>query len=230
MAGIGSLPTPNLENYAVIQALQQADMMRQLLVKSFRTPISTLQNQPLKTYSLDSTDTTDGVSIDLVDNSNTTYAVELSGTNGIDVNYANGDIEIDASTIGSRLDAIEADYLTASSITNLTLTQLQHNTRITQARTKADTALTDIAALQNAAAALPATSSVESKLSLGGGTMTGDINLNGNRILDVPDPSQASDPANKAYVDAREAAMRNDLVTKLGNAFSQIKINNTDVC
>ena len=95
-----------------------------------------------------------------------------------------------ASTIGARIDAIEADYLTASSITNLTLTQLQHNTRITQARTKADTALADIAALQTAVAALPTTSSVETKLSLSGGTMTGDINVDGNRITDVPDPSQ----------------------------------------
>ena len=88
--------------------------------------------------------------------------------------------------IGARLDAIEADYLTASSITNLTLTQFQHNTRITQARTKADEALADIAALETAVAALPTTSSVEGKLSLAGGTMAGDIHLDGNRILGCP--------------------------------------------
>ena len=202
------VPTPNLDNYAVIQALQQADADATTDRQDLQNQISTLQNQPLKTYSLDSTNTTDGVSIDLVDNSNTTYAVELSGTNGIDVNYANGDIEIDGSTIGARLDAIEADYLTASSITNLTLTQLQHNTRITQARTKADTALADIAALQAAVSALPTTSSVDSKLPLSGGTMTGDLNMGGRTITDVPDPAQDSQVANKSYVDAREAAMR----------------------
>ena len=59
--------------------------------------------------------------------------------------------------------------------------------------------------------------------------MTGDLDLAGNRITDVPTPAQDSEVANKAYVDAREAAMRGDLVTRPGNAFNQININNTDI-
>ena len=58
------VPTPNLDNYAVIQALQQADIDATTARQNLENAITTLQNQPIKTYNLDSTETTStGVSI-----------------------------------------------------------------------------------------------------------------------------------------------------------------------
>lgn len=44
-----------------------------------------------------------------------------------------------------------------------------------------------------------------SGLPLSGGTMQGDINMNGNDIVNLPTPTVASNPATKAYVDAAGA-------------------------
>ena len=88
------------DNYVVIQDLQQADIDATTARQNLQNAITTLQNQPLKTYSLDSTDTGDGFTPIgcWITATSSPLASELSGTNGIDVNYANGDIEI---TIGT---------------------------------------------------------------------------------------------------------------------------------
>ena len=178
---------------------------------------------------MDSTNTTDGVSIDLIDNSNTRYPIEVTGANGITINYANGDIEVDGASLDARLDAIEADYLTAGSITNLTLQGVQHDNRITAAKTLADANEAAITALQTAVAALPTTTDVNNRLPLVGGTLTGDLNLNGNVVTGLGQPQQTTDAATKSYVDARETALRNDLVSNASSLFSQLNINNTDL-
>lgn len=45
-------------------------------------------------------------------------------------------------------------------------------------------------------------SALDSKLALSGGTMSGNLNMAGNPILNLPYPTNANDPATKSYVDS----------------------------
>lgn len=45
-------------------------------------------------------------------------------------------------------------------------------------------------------------SALDSKLALSGGTMSGNLNMAGNPILNLPSPTNANDPATKSYVDS----------------------------
>ena len=66
------------------------------------------------------------------------------------------------------------------------------------------------------------------RFSASGGTLSGAINMGNHRINNVGAPIAATDAATKKYIHDRETAMRSDLVTKLSNAFTQVKINNSD--
>jgi hypothetical protein len=54
-------------------------------------------------------------------------------------------------------------------------------------------------------------------LSLCGGTMTGDINMSGNSILNLAYPTSASDAANMQYVMDIETGIRTDLTTHIND-------------
>jgi hypothetical protein len=76
------------------------------------------------------------------------------------------------------------------------------NTLVAGAPAALDT-LNELAAAidDNGSYASTVTASLASKLSLGGGTMTGDIIMSNNKIMDLAQPVSNSDAANKIYVD-----------------------------
>lgn len=68
------------------------------------------------------------------------------------------------------------------------------------------------------------------KLPLAGGTMLGSINMNGNRILSLPTPLAAAEPATKSYVDAIQTIVGklfSDMSGALGTAGTSSAYNVT---
>jgi hypothetical protein len=62
------------------------------------------------------------------------------------------------------------------------------------------------------------TKSLDAKLDKSGGTVTGEIDVNQNRILNVGNPQETSDAINKKYVDDRFAISRRNLQLKVNKA------------
>ncbi len=58
-------------------------------------------------------------------------------------------------------------------------------------------------------------------LLLSGGTMTGPLNMNSNRIINLPTPSSDSEPSTKGYVDK----VKSDVLTELDKEVSPLKVN-----
>lgn len=95
--------------------------------------------------------------------------------------------------------------------------------RVTTAQTTADTALTS--AWSATVTANNAMTTASGALQRSGGTMTGNLSMGGNRITDVGAPVEASDAANKAYVDQQIGGISN----RVANVERQARINTQGV-
>ena len=137
-------------------------------------------------------------------------------------------ITIGAAAIETSIADIEADYLVHADKDELESEITAIEQTVANFSATASTLSADVAAIQTALSALPSAADVATRFSASGGTLSGAINMGNHRINGVGAPVENSDAATKKYIDDRETAMRNDLVTKLSNAFTQVKINNSD--
>ena len=236
-----STPYPDISGDAAITALQAADTglntdieAVEADIASLQTDVGNLQALPSKTYSLGTAGIQGGgdgftPGIWLKDNGGILTGVNFNGVGAIAVAEGVNGITIGAAAIETSVANIEADYLVNADKVELETDITALEQTVSGFSATASTLSTDVAAIQTAIAALPSASDVAERLSAAGGNLTGAINMGANRIHNLADPGTATDAANKKYIDDREVALRNDLVSKGSNAFAQVKINNTDM-
>ena len=218
-------PAPDISNYPVIEGLQQAITNSDAIRQEIQNRLSTLEGQPRKTYSLSNL----GSQIILSDNHNNEDRITFAGAGGITVGKSGDELVVSASSLSSSISAIEADYLTSTDRLALVQKDDQQQSDIdalTQA-TNANTA--NVGSILDAIDALPTASELADRLSSSGGTLTGNLNMGGNLITDLPDPSNPKDATTRGFEDDREARVRNDLVSKVGTTLQSIKMNNSNL-
>tara|TARA_R110002012_G_scaffold163971_1_gene326379 strand:+ start:2286 stop:4328 length:2043 start_codon:yes stop_codon:yes gene_type:complete len=235
-----STPYPDISSDSAITALQTADTglntdieAVEADIASLQTDVGNLQARPAKTYSLGTSATQgagDGITpgIWLKDNGGVLTGVNINAAGSILVAEGANGITIGAAAIETAIADIEADYLVTADKVELESEITAIEQAVAGFSVTASTLSADVAAIQTALSALPSAADVAERFSASGGTLSGAINMGNHRINGVGAPVENSDAATKKYIDDRETVMRNDLVTKLSNAFTQVKINNTD--
>ena len=111
-------PAPDISNYPVISALQQANADAGIARQNLQNAISTLEAQPRRTYNL----TSSGSDIVLTDSLNNEDRIEFEGANGISVSKVGDKFTIDAAALNTAVTAIQSDYLDSSDLSSLTTT------------------------------------------------------------------------------------------------------------
>lgn len=233
-------PEQNIATDPAVVALQNADTATgntiltiesdittlQAAVSSNDTDITALQAQPHHTYTVgtgtSTSNTTPGIY--LVDEGGTTTGLTINGSGDVGVTDGASGITIDITAAESRITAIEGNYLTSTD-----RTQLESDiTAIETTIADYSTVLSNISTLQTNVAALPTFTDIAPSLDGDGAQLFNSINVQNNRIRNVASPSDPADAASRAYVDGREAVIRNDLVSATGGSVSHIAITNSN--
>ena len=233
-------PDQDISVDPVITALQNADSAASSSISSIEsdiaalqaavsgndTDIAALQAQPHHTYTIGTAtatgNTTTGVYI--VDEANVSTGVTISGAGNVGVNEDADGITIDIAAAEQRIAGIETDYLTSTDKAALESDITAIETTIANYAT----VLSDINELQTDVAGLPTFADLALNLDADGAQLLGAINVQDNRIKNVATPTTSTDAATRGYVDGRESAIRNDLVSKTGGSVSHILITNSN--
>ncbi len=225
-SAIAALQNANTTTSSSISSIENDIAALQLAVSGNDTDITALQAQPHHTYTIGTASTTSNsnTGIYIVDETNASTGVAISGAGNVEVaDDANG-ITINISAAEQRISEIEADYLTSADKTSLESDITAIETTISDYAT----VLSNISALQTDVAALPTFSDLSVNLDAEGAQLFGAINVQDNRITNVATPTNSSDAATRGYVDGRETVIRNDLVSKTGGSVSHILITNSN--
>ena len=225
-SAIAALQNANTTTSSSISSIENDIAALQLAVSGNDTDITALQAQPHHTYTIGTASTTgnSNTGIYIVDETNASTGVAISGAGNVEVaDDANG-ITINISAAEQRISEIEADYLTSADKTSLESDITAIETTISNYAT----VLSNISALQTDVAALPTFSDLSVNLDAEGAQLFGAINVQDNRITNVATPTNSSDAATRGYVDGRETVIRNDLVSKTGGSVSHILITNSN--
>ena len=225
-SAIAALQNANTTTSSSISSIENDIAALQLAVSGNDTDITALQAQPHHTYTIGTASTTgnSNTGIYIVDETNASTGVAISGAGNVEVaDDANG-ITINISAAEQRISEIEADYLTSADKTSLESDITAIETTISDYAT----VLSNISALQTDVAALPTFSDLSVNLDAEGAQLFGAINVQDNRITNVATPTNLSDAATRGYVDGRETVIRNDLVSKTGGSVSHILITNSN--
>ena len=222
-------PAPDISNYPVIEGLQQAIANSDAIRQEIQNRLSTLEGQPRKTYNLSNVDAPIGVDVVLTDNTNAQTKVNFTGLNGLECLKNGNSINIDAGSLQADITEIQNDYLKAADLNPLISADQQHQSDIAALTLATNTNTANVGSILNAIDALPTASELAERLSSAGGTLTGNLNMGGNVITDLPDPSDATDATTRGFEDDRELRVRNDLVAKVGTTLQSIKLNNSDL-
>ncbi|OUW76900.1 MAG: hypothetical protein CBD74_12650 [Saprospirales bacterium TMED214] len=225
-SAIAALQNANTTTSSSISSIENDIAALQLAVSGNDTDITALQAQPHHTYTIGTASTTgnSNTGIYIVDETNASTGVAISGAGNVEVaDDANG-ITINISAAEQRISEIEADYLTSADKTSLESDITAIETTISDYAT----VLSNISALQTDVAALPTFSDLSVNLDAEGAQLFGAINVQDNRITNVAVPTNSSDAATRGYVDGRETVIRNDLVSKTGGSVSHILITNSN--
>ena len=224
-------PYPDISGDAAITALEAADTGLSNDIQAVQTnldnAVATLQSLPHLTYSVSSATTATGVDLVLTDSTTATTSVGFTGLNGLVVLKNGDDINIDAGSLQSAITAIQADYLKASDLNPLTAedSALAYDIGELQTLTASHTA--SIANAQAAIAAAPSLSDVQARLSLAGGALTGQLDMAGNALRNLPTPTAGSDPTTKAYVDGVDTDIRANHIKRTDGILESVLVNNS---
>ena len=137
------------------------------------------------------------------------------------------DINIDAGSLQSAITAIQADYLSAADLNPLTAEDSALAYDITQLEAVVNGHTASISNVQSAIAALPSLSDVQARLSLAGGALTGQLDMAGNALRNLPTPTAASDPTTKGYVDAVDTDIRANHIQRTDGILEAVFVNNS---
>ena len=217
-------PDPDISNYPVIGALQQANIDAAVLREQIQNRITTLEGLPRKTYGLRSS----GSDIILTDSTNNEDRIPFAGAGGITVSKSGDNMLVDGSSLASSIATIQNDYLKAADKTELTEVDSQQQSSINALTAATNTNTANIGTIFNAIDQLPTAAQLGERLSAAGGTLSGNLLMDGHRISGAGNPVDDGDVTNLGYEDDREARMRNDLVSKVGTTLQSIAFNNND--
>ena len=139
-----------------------------------------LENEPHKVYKLEIDNSI--VGIKLTDELGYKSNVPIVATDGLSVINQNGAITIDASSLKNSLQNISDTYTNPKQRSELQASDAQQVSRISALETAPKVSITEFENLLSTVNALPTQDELEAKLSLTGGEMTGQLNMNNNRI------------------------------------------------
>ena len=226
--------TSPLQSDATIVALQQTvatlDSTLTTNTTSLQSQITAAAAQPHHVYELKA-DAQNRIYLE--DDDGTINSISVVGQNGVTATTANNTLTIEANALLTTVNAINADYLTASDKTTLETedqslqTQIDAITAVPKA-TQAELQQLDTT-LTTAIGTLATQTSVALKLPLAGGTLTGDLSLSGNQITNVGAPTANGDAANKQYIDTFKTEVANTYVRADAPTFDSIVIQKLDV-
>ena len=226
---ITALESATDENATDIYYLDMSLATLQMAVYGNDQDIAALQAQPHHTYTLGTATATgqgDGFTpgIHLVDENGTSTGLNISGAGDVAIIEGANGITIGIAPAEARIQAIEDDYLTSSDKTSL-------ESDITAIETTLSTYATvqsNISTLQADLAGRPTMADITPLVDSTGARMFNELNVQDNRIKNVATPIDAADAAPRSYVDARETAIRSDVLPVTGGTVGSLNILNSN--
>ena len=234
-----AVPNPNLNNQQVIIDMKAVDTALeaeidalQVDVAAAQGDITALQGQPHHTYTIGTSTATgqgDGFTpgIYMVDEGGTATGLTVTGVGAIAVADGANGITIAAASIESTLSTIQADYLTSLDKTELQTSIETNEASITAVEDTQASLLNTLSTVSATVDDLPSLAEVQSRLSLAGGALTGQLDMAGNRLRNLPTPTSGSEPTTKSYVDAVDTDIRSNHIKRTDGILESVLVNNS---
>ena len=185
-----------------------------------------LENAPLRQLQID-TDY-NSRSIVLNDSEGANSAIEFKGVNGINVTANYGCVTIDGELLRQSVENLVATSGTASAISSLSARTLDNETSIAALISETKVTPSEFSGLQQIVNALPTRAEFNQKVGMNDAVFSADISLLNNKITDVALPTDATDVANKQFVDLLRTYADNTFVSKSASTLNNISIQKSD--
>lgn len=213
---------------ALKNTIDSNDSARQNDISAINIAITALESQDNHSYTIGTaTKQLEGEGINpgiwLKDEKGRSTGLSITGDGSVNVSEDQHEIVISAQAIESAIDAIERDYLTSLDKSELQTSINAINSTIAGFTYPSATAFADLETFVNS---LPTHTELNNRLSLNGGTLSGDINLSGYRVRNVAAPINSGDTARKQEVDELRTYLDNTFFKKTNGTLQNVKIQN----
>ena len=209
---------------AVVNGLQTNVNVRFSTTDSRLTALETEEHQ---VYDLEIDNSPLGIK--LVDQGGLKTNVEITGKNGVSVTNDYGKLCFDGAQLLDRITAVENDYLTSVDKQSLENTAAQLQQQITAVNAKETVSPAELSELSNQVQALPTFVAVDSKLPLSGGQLSGELNLDNNKIRALGAPIDPTDAARLADITNALITVSNQYIPKNNPVFNGIDVQRNDI-
>ena len=209
---------------AVVNGLQTNVNVRFSTTDSRLTALETEEHQ---VYDLEIDNSPLGIK--LVDQGGLKTNVEITGKNGVSVTNDYGKLCFDGSQLSNRITAVENNYLTSVDKQSLENTAAQLQQQITAVNAKETVSPAELSELSNQVQALPTFVAVDSKLPLSGGQLSGELNLDNNKIRALGAPIDPTDAARLADITNALITVSNQYIPKNNPVFNGIDVERNDI-
>ena len=192
-------------------------------ISTLTARVSSIESDPGRSYTLSTP-----AGIRLISNDNLQSDVSITATDGINVQFGTNSIAFDASAMQSSVIALQ-DEIGAKALQS-DLSSFASTTTANEATLSAEISAntTAINSLTSVVNTLPTQSQLSATLPLSGGSMTGPLDMAGQKTINVPAPFSPGDAVNRQYVDDFKTLVASTYATKNGSTFSSLSINTSD--
>ena len=189
--------------------------------------LAALEHEDHKVYDLEIDNSPLGIK--LVDQGGVKTNVGITGKNGISVTNDYGKLCFDGSELLNRITAVESDYLTSVDKESLENTAAQLQQQITAVTAKETVSPAELSALSDQVQTLPTFGAVNNKLPLSGGQLSGELNLDNNKIRSLGAPVDPTDAARLADITNALLTVSNQYIPKNNPVFNGIDVQRNDI-
>ena len=186
-----------------------------------------LENEPHKVYELEIDNANFGIK--LTDELGQKSNVLIAATNGVAVSNRNGAITFDGSLLKESLQNIVDTYTNPQQRSQLQASDAEQLKRISALETAPKVSVNEFETLSSTVAGLPTQNQLATKLSLTGGEMTGELNMNNNRLSGLTAALYPNDAVRNAEFETYKSEVASTYVPISSPIFNGLVVERDDI-